>query len=108
MLQLQTSHLLLLIEVIAWILIFLKCIERFGFYRSLIISNFIVSTIDIILFLSFNLHLFTINIIHKKTGSIILRLPVTLSFILFVKSILFYLVNDYLPSWIREKIEGEK
>jgi len=83
-----------------WLYIFLKLSRDIGYLRALTFANFIASIVDIVLFFTpLRTTLASIYIYNKYTGSVVLRLDITLVWVLVLKSIFLWLTSDLLPRW---------
>jgi len=90
----------MLIVALVWLYMFLKLSKDLGYLRAMTFANFVASIVDIVLFFTpLRTTLASIYIYNKYTHAVILRLDITLTWVLILKSVMLWLVSDFLPKW---------
>jgi len=91
----------MLIVALVWLYMFLKFSKDLGYLRAMTFANFVASIVDIVLFFTpLRTTLTSIYIYNKYTHAVILRLDITLTWLLILKSVMLWLVSDFLPKWL--------
>ena len=90
----------ILLEIILWIYMFLRFSRNMSYYRAVLFSDFIITTIDFVLAATpFRTTLLYIILYNRVSGEPLLRIPVTFGIFLLVKTGLFYSFQELLPLW---------
>lgn len=95
----------ILVELVIWIYLFLRFSRDMSYYRAIVFSDFVVTTIDFILLATpYRTALANIIVYNRMTGRTIAVLPVTFGAFLLLKSALFYTFQELLPEWFFKKL----
>jgi len=104
--------LVILLEVILWVYLFLRFSKELGYWRGMLFADFVITTVDFVLLMTpLRTTIFSIYVIQRQSGRVIMAIPFTLGMILMVKSGIFYLGQELFPEWmrgIREVMGGEQ
>ena len=100
--MLSINIVVILIELIIWVFLFLKFSKDMSYYRAILFSDFVITTIDfVLLFTPLRSTIITLYVINRKANKVILSIPVTFGMILLVKSGIFYLGQEFFPEWMK-------
>jgi len=81
----------------------LRFSKDMGYYRAMVFSDFVVTTIDLVLlFTPLRSTIFTIYIVNKRASRVVAVIPITLGVLLIIKSMVFYLSHELLPEWFKK------
>jgi len=104
--------LVILLEVILWVYLFLRFSRDLGYWKGMIFADFVITTVDFVLMLTpLRTAIFSIYVIQRQTGRVIMTVPITLGMLIMLKSFIFYLSHELFPEWMRgikEVISGEQ
>lgn len=101
--MLSINIVVILIELIIWVFLFLKFSKDMSYYRAILFSDFVITTIDfVLLFTPLRSTILTVYIYDRRLNRVMFSIPITFGMVLLVKSGIFYLGQEFFPEWMRK------
>ena len=101
--MISLNMVVILVELVIWVLLFLRFSKDMSYYRAILFADFIVTTIDfVLLFTPLRSTILTLYVINRRVNRVALSIPVTFGMVLLVKTALFYLGQEFFPDWMKQ------
>ena len=100
--MISINVIVIMVELIIWVFLFLKFSKELSYYKAILFADFVVTTIDfVLLFTPLRSTILTLYIYNRRLNRVMLSIPITFGMILLVKSVVFYLGQEFFPEWMR-------